>query len=450
MANFITTSVSWSGKETFDYLIKPMFVGKSPLETQGIRVMPNVQDKQLLNYFNPIAKMLKAAAVGFSGSTGATYSQRTLEVFKMKAEQETDATVFYNTVFGQLLNKGNWNDLSTGDKAAMLQKVLTEMFMMGLGSDIYRQYWLSDKKKETISSGVITGTADADYNTYDGIWRKIFDNSSTTPSATQIKRIAVTDGAVAQVETVTATTGSSGDLIIDMGGVSYTQAYASSLDATCDAWRTTHAAALALRGITVGDGGSAAISFTSAVAGQPIPVPAFNGSSTITGTVAHTTANTAPSALSAGEAHQILTSLWTGAPKELKQIPKNMKAFYVGDLVYENLIAYLESTSWTANGYANLVNGTEEIITFRGIPVINIGWDYHLDADFPHASGSLWAYPHRVIYSAMDNLILGIDGANEFNSYDFWFNKDLEMNRWRAKLIMGPEYVHNKLMAVAY
>ena len=164
MANFITTSVSWSGKETFDYLIKPMFVGKSPLETQGIRVMPNVQDKQLLNYFNPIAKMLKAAAVGFSGSTGATYSQRTLEVFKMKAEQETDATVFYNTVFGQLLNKGNWNDLSTGDKAAMLQKVLTEMFMMGLGSDIYRQYWLSDKKKETISSGVITGTADADYN----------------------------------------------------------------------------------------------------------------------------------------------------------------------------------------------------------------------------------------------------------------------------------------------
>ncbi len=127
-----------------------------------------------------------------------------------------------------------------------------------------------------------------------------------------------------------------------------------------------------------------------------------------------------------------------------------MKAFYVGDLVYENLIAYLESTSWTANGYANLVNGTDEVITFRGIPVINIGWDYHLDADFAHASGELWAYPHRVIYSAMDNLVLGIDGANEFNSYDFWFNKDLEMNRWRAKLIMGPEYVHNKLIAVAY
>lgn len=450
MANFITTSVSWAGKETFDYLIKPMFVGKSPLETEGIRVMPNVQDKQLLNYFNPVAKMLKAASVGFSGSTGATYTQRTLEVYKLKAEQETDATVFYNTVFGQLLAKGNWNDLSVSDKAAMLQKVLTEMFMMGLASDVYRQAWLADTAKETVSSSVQSGTADTAYNMYDGFWKLIMNNAATAPSATQIKRIAVTDGAVAQVETVTATTGSSGNMIIDIGGVSYTQAYATSLDATCDAWRTTHAAALALRGITVGDGGSAAISFTSAVAGQPIPVPAFNGSSNITGSVAHTTANTAPAALSAGEAHMILTSLWTGAPKELKQIPKNMKAFYVGDLVYENLIAYLESTGWTTAGYQNIVNGTQEILTFRGIPVINIGWDYHLDADFAHVSTELWAYPHRVIYSAYDNLILGIDGANEFNSYDFWFNKDLEMNRWRAKLIMGVQYAHPKLMAVAY
>ena len=450
MANFITTSVSWAGKETFDYLIKPMFVGKSPLETQGIRVMPNVQDKQLLNYFNPVAKMLKAAAIGFSGTTGATYTQRTLNVYRMKAEAESDATVFYNTVFAQLLKKGNWNDLSVGDKATMLHNVLTEMFILGLSSDIYRQYWLSDLYKETVSSGVITGTADTDYNAYQGMWAKLMANAATSPSATQIKRVAVSDGAVAQVETMTATTGSSGNPIITVGGVDYTVAYGTSLDATMALWVTTHAAALALRGITVADGGTAITTFTSAIAGQPIPVPAFAATSDITGTVAHTTANTAPSALSAGEAHSILQSLWTGAPKELKQIPKTDKAFYVGDLVYENLIAYLESTSWTTPGYQNLNNGTSDILYYRGIPIINLGWDYHLDADFPHASGSLWAYPHRVIYSAMDNLVLGIDGANEFNSYDFWFNKDLEMNRWRAKLIMGPEYVHNKLIAVAY
>ena len=449
MANFITTSVSWAGKETFDYLIKPMFVGKSPLETEGIRVMPNVQDKQLLNYFNPVAKMLKAAAVGFTGSTGATYTQRTLEVYKLKAEQETDATVFYNTVFGQLLAKGNWNDLSVSDKAAMLQKVLTEMFMMGLASDVYRQAWLADTAKEGVTSSVQNGVADTAYNMYDGFWKLIMNNAATSPSATQIKRIAVTDGAVAQVQTVTMSVDASGSGNINIDGVDYLSTRDTNALTTFNAFRTAYATALTARGYSLS--GTTTLIVTANIVGRPMQAITFTSvSGTYACTIAATTANTAPTALAAGEAHTILTSLWTGAPKELKQIPKNMKAFYVGDLVYENLIAYLESTGWTTAGYQNIVNGTQEILTFRGIPVINIGWDYHLDADFAHVSTELWAYPHRVIYSAYDNLILGIDGANEFNSYDFWFNKDLEMNRWRAKLIMGVQYVHNQLMAVAY
>jgi len=449
MANFITTSVSWAGKETFDYLIKPMFVGKSPLETEGIRVMPNVQDKQLLNYFNPVAKMLKAAAVGFTGSTGATYTQRTLEVYKLKAEQETDATVFYNTVFGQLLAKGNWNDLSVSDKAAMLQKVLTEMFMMGLASDVYRQAWLADTAKEGVTSSVQNGVADTAYNMYNGFWKLIMANAATSPSATQIKRIAVTDGAVAQVQTVTMSVDAAGSGNINIDGVDYLSTRDTNALTTFNAFRTAYATALTARGYTLS--GTTTLIVTANIVGRPMQAITFTSvSGTYACTIAATTANTAPTALAAGEAHTILTSLWTGAPKELKQIPKNMKAFYVGDLVYENLIAYLESTGWTTAGYQNIVNGTQEILTFRGIPVINIGWDYHLDADFAHVSTELWAYPHRVIYSAYDNLILGIDGANEFNSYDFWFNKDLEMNRWRAKLIMGVQYVHNQLMAVAY
>jgi len=449
MANFITTSVSWAGKETFDYLIKPMFVGKSPLETEGIRVMPNVQDKQLLNYFNPVAKMLKAAAVGFTGSTGATYTQRTLEVYKLKAEQETDATVFYNTVFGQLLAKGNWNDLSVSDKAAMLQKVLTEMFMMGLASDVYRQAWLADTAKEGVTSSVQNGVADTAYNMYDGFWKLIMNNAATSPSATQIKRIAVTDGAVAQVQTVTMSVDASGSGNINIDGVNYLSTRDTNALTTFNAFRTAYATALTARGYSLS--GTTTLIVTANIVGRPMQAITFTSvSGTYACTIAATTANTAPTALAAGEAHTILTSLWTGAPKELKQIPKNMKAFYVGDLVYENLIAYLESTGWTTAGYQNIVNGTQEILTFRGIPVINIGWDYHLDADFAHVSTELWAYPHRVIYSAYDNLILGIDGANEFNSYDFWFNKDLEMNRWRAKLIMGVQYAHNKLLCVAY
>jgi hypothetical protein len=47
-------------------------------------------------------------------------------------------------------------------------------------------------------------------------------------------------------------------------------------------------------------------------------------------------------------------------------------------------------------------------------------------------------------------MILGVDGMNDFNATEIWFNKDLEQNRMRFKCIMGPEYAHNKLLSVAY
>ncbi len=448
MANFITTAVSWAGKENFEYMIKPMFVGKSPLETQGIRILPNVQDKQLLNYFSPVAKLLKAYAVGFSGSTGVVYSQRTLNVYKMKGEAYDDATVFFNTVFGALLKKGNWNELSPSGQEALLYNVMTELFQMAINSDIFRQFWLNDVYKSIVTSGVDTGVADTDYNAYSGIWKKIFDNAATSPSATQIKRVAITDGAVAGIQTLTESVDASGTANILIDGVNYLATRDTNATTTFNNFRTLYAAALLLRGYVLS--GTATLIVTSNVPGRP-----FNAITvtTVTGTwmatVAATLAVTAPVALAAGEAADIFDSLWTASPKELKGVPKNLKAFYVGDLVYENYMQWLEDKTGLESTVRMVQDGVE-YLAFRGIPVINTGWDYHLDADFAHAAGYLWAYPHRVIYSALDNLILGIDGMNDFNSTEIWFNKDLEQNRMRFKCIMGTEYAHNKLMAVAY
>ena len=57
MANFITTSVTWEGKSMFDALLREQFIGKSPLETQGVKVMPNVQSTTLLNLFGAPSKI---------------------------------------------------------------------------------------------------------------------------------------------------------------------------------------------------------------------------------------------------------------------------------------------------------------------------------------------------------------------------------------------------------
>ena len=204
MANFITNSITWEGKVNFDRLLKPLFIGKSPLQTNGIRIMPNIQSKQKLNYFGAVSKILKAYAKGFTAASGSTYTQRDIDVYQMKAEMSQDANAFWQTVYEQLLAKGiDWNDISKASGA--LQATIVEIFTNALESDVYRQYWHNDTNKETVSGGFQTGAADVDYNAYDGMWKIIFDNSASAPSATQIKAFDYDNSAVNQVRTFTTT-----------------------------------------------------------------------------------------------------------------------------------------------------------------------------------------------------------------------------------------------------
>lgn len=442
MANFITTSITWAGKENMDYFLRPMFIGQSPWETQGVRVIPNVQSSLKLNYFGAAQKILKAYAKGFSGATGTTYTQRTLTVVRMKAEAADDALEFYQTVFEQGLKKGDWNDLT----ATQLKEVIVELYRNAVKSDVFRQFWLADAYKETVSSGVISGTADADYNAFTGIWKLLFNNASTTPSDTQIFRYAVTDGAVKQKNTFTFT-GTNGTANMVLGGVNYLFTFSGSITTSTTAFVALHAAAMLLRGIVLT--GTATAILESAIDGQPIPTPAIGAlTGDISGSNSATTANTPPSALAAGESEDIFLGLTTGADKVLKSIPNNQKVLLVSDLVLENYMAYLEGLGNIRSQL--LLEDGKEFYTYRGIKIIAPGWDTALNADFPHAAGYLYAYPHRVIYTTIDNLVLGVDSMSSYNETQMWYNKDAEENRFRCKLVIGAQYVHNKLVAVAY
>ena len=444
-AMFITTSVSWEGKQNMDYFIKPMFIGLSPFETKGVRVIPNIQSKQKLSYFGAGSKILKAYAKGFSEASGVTLTQREIEVFRMKAEAADDASAFYQTVFEQGLNKADWNDLGP----TQLKNIIIEIYRDAVKSDVYRQFWLNNTNKETVTSETYTGTADADYNAFDGIWQMIFDNAAASPSSTQIKRVTYTSAAVAQVDTVTIT-GTSGTANVTVNGVAYLATFDTDLATTASNFQAAHASALADRDITLTYPGSgAAVVFTSAIPGQPFAaVTITNATGDLAGSRAATTGNTAPDALSSGESEDIFLGLWEGAPKVLKQIPKKGKVFLVTTTILDNYITYLESLGTEAANKL-LIDG-QEFYTYRGIPIIDMGWDEHLDADFAHGTGDLPAYPHRVVYTALGNLVLGLDAANNYNKTEMWYNKDEEENRFRTKLIMGCQYVHNELMAVTY
>lgn len=454
MANFITTSINWAGKETFQKIIQPMFVGKSPFETQGVKIMPNVQDKQLLNYFGSASKLLKAYAQGFSAASGVSYTQRQVDVYQMKGEMEMDANVFWNTVYNQLQAKGvDWNDV---DKmAGEIPGMIVELFKNGINSDIYRQFWFNDTYKETVTSGVQTGTADTDYNAYDGMWKVLFDNSAASPTSSQIKAFDIDNSAVKQVQTATMT-GTSGTCNLEVEGVDYLATFATSLTVTCANFVTTHAAALLLRGLVV-TASTDTLIFTSTVPGWERGVITVSAavSGDLTGSVAQTTANTAPADLAADDILGYLKTMYTGSPATLKSIPKNRKVFLMDGDSYENYMSTLEGwkTSTplfsTEEGRKDMINGVE-MLTYRGIPVLNLDWEVWLEADFPHVTGENPARNNRIIYTELDNLLMLIDNRSEFNKFEFWYNKDEQENRYRLQLKTGCNYVSPEVISVAY
>lgn len=453
MANFITTSISWAGKETFDKIIQPMFIGKSPLETKGVKVFPNVQDKQLLNYFGSASKVLKAYAQGFSAASGVAYTQREVNVYQMKAEMEMDANVFWHTVYNQLQAKGvEWNDV---DKmSGELKNMIVDIFKNAINSDIYRQFWNNDVYKETVTSGVQTGTADVDYNAYNGMWQILFANSAASPTSSQIKAFDIDNSAVKQVQTLTLT-GTSGTANVSVEGVDYLSTFATSLTQTATDFVTAHAAALLLRGLVVTSSTDTVI-FTSTVPGWERGVITIaNATGDLAGSVAQTTANTPPAALADDDTLATLKAMYVGSPQTLKSLPKERKVFLVDGDSYENLMSTYEGWKTSSPlfssdaGRLEMINGVE-MLRYRGIPVINLNWEVDLEADFPHVTGENPARNNRIIYTELDNLLLLIDNRSEFNKFEFWYNKDEQENRYRLQLKMGANYVSPEVISVAY
>lgn len=446
MANFITTSIEWNGRETTDIFLKPLFIGDNPL-LGGVRVIPNVQSKLKLNYFGAKSKVLKVYAKGFSAVSGTTFTQRDLEVQELKAEMAQDAYEFAQTVFEQVLGKGvDWNNLESAD--AELRDSIIQIFQNAVLTDIFRKFWLNDTAKETISGGFQTGTADADYNEFNGIWKLVFDNMATSPSASQIKRVDITSttyldtAPVAEVDTHTLT-GTSGTANIAIDGINYLATFTTNLTTSAANFVTSHAAALAIRGITVTSSGADVI-LTAAVKGRPITSTApANVSGDLAGTKANTTANVVMGAIKTDGAKLMLKALYENANKVLKQLPASEKRFYVTDSVYENYITTLEGLG-TEKAHMMIVDGVERI-TYRGVPVIPMGWNVHIEAD----SIEQYSRPHRALYTAPDNLVLGIDATSEFQKAEFWYNKDEQENRYRIQLKMGAQYVHPEFTAVA-
>jgi len=230
----------------------------------------------------------------------------------------------------------------------------------------------------------------------------------------------------------------------------YTEAYDTDYDTTIDNFVTTHAATLLARDLVVTNGGSNKLTITSNIAGQPFTAPAFASGSDIGGSVAATTANTAPSDLASDEAIGYLRSMYENQPAVLRKIEDSYKRLYVDYRVLDNYQESLEDGGVNTEIAKKMVINGIERFTYRGIPIIPHNWYHYLSTDFPHASGQNPALPHRFVLTIPNNLVVGINAMDEFNKMEFWYNKDEQENRFRVQMKFGVNYVHNQLFVVAY
>lgn len=138
--------------------------------------------------------------------------------------------------------------------------------------------------------------------------------------------------------------------------------------------------------------------------------------------------------------------LYANQDKAFREMPRNMKRFYVTATVEDNLLETYEQLG-TDSGLTRLING-EAQLTFRGIPVVVVsGWDTALaDTDNPQ-SAVIGA--NLIVLTIPDNLIVGSDVNDNESEFKVWFNEDTEKWYYRTKFKLGAQIMHRQLMHIA-
>jgi len=253
----------------------------------------------------------------------------------------------------------------------------------------------------------------------------------------------MSNGAVAQVDTITLT-GSSGTCNITVAGVDYLATFDTSLTVTAAAFVTSHAAALALRDVTVTSDTDTVV-LTSAIAGVTFGTSAISSavSGNLSGSRAATTANTAAVALTTDEALSAFEDMRAAAPNELME-NKDMLRIYASRSMVENYKESLQAVGAGEQAYTATVDGVSRL-HWDGIPIIEkANWDTIVDSKLGKA------YPHRAILTYPEALIVGTDGSEDSMNVELFYDAPSQNNYFRVEYKLGTQYRATDYIVAAY
>lgn len=444
MATLETNGLYYTGLESVEFLVRPH---AKTLVPEGISIVTTEGSGSIRkSYLAKKSKVLMKYQSGWQGGSGATIKQKKFELEEFKAEMSNDKHDYYDTIQEIIVRSDGSNDIT----GSPIHDAELEVMSNAIVDDMNRIWWLGDKTKRHNSAGTYPdgtsfaiGDEDKHYSNINGVWTQIMADAVDYASATHedVRRVTMSNGAVAQVDTVTVT-GSSGTANVTIQGVDYLATFNTNLNTTVTDFLDDYTTILAARNITLTNAG-ADIVITSSIAGVPITGTAItNVSGNLAGSVAATTANVLPADLAVDEAKDTFNTMLRNASAEQKRMDKKLMRFYVTESMFENYEDTLES-GVLESARKNMVDGVERY-TFKGVPIIPMYIDNAIADDFQGA------YPHRAILSTPENMVKVLTDGNGDSAIETWFEKKDNANMSRAQFEFGGGYVLPELLIAAY
>ena len=149
-------------------------------------------------------------------------------------------------------------------------------------------------------------------------------------------------------------------------------------------------------------------------------------------------------AVTPAQANTALLGVHFGAPIELQSTPAQDTIKVVTRSVYNAYLQYLSSNNALESSWSLAQNGTKTLMHFGVEVVPEDEVDRYVAADFAGAN------PHRIYYTAKNNITVATDLESDFTTIKFWYEEKEEMNLMRINYKLGVSLGWGQLFSVAY
>lgn len=157
--NYIEQAKQYTGAELENIFFRPMLTGESARDL-GVRVLYNMPQPTYVQLWDGNRNLLqKYTSSGWSGSKGATKTEKAIQLSRVKAEIGFSAADYFSMVYEKVaaLVNANMDDLT----GTQLEEAETTLFRQTLAENIRATMWLGDT------------SAQSGYNTFNGFIKAI-------------------------------------------------------------------------------------------------------------------------------------------------------------------------------------------------------------------------------------------------------------------------------------